>query len=118
MKPERSFFLVTGGMFVAMVAIFFFFAYGKEHPVDTNRQRMEVLKTAIIDFSGENNRLPTTLTELDVPPENLTDHIGEPYVYTPDTLTVTLTSYGADKKPGGWMFTRDYTEKFANPLQP
>jgi hypothetical protein len=117
MKPERSFFLVTGGMVVAMAAIFFLFAYGKEHPVDTNHRRMEVLEAAIIGFAGQNKRLPATLAELDVPPENLTDHIGEPYIYTPDTLTVTLTSYGADKKPGGWMFTRDYTEEFPNPLE-
>ncbi len=117
MKPERSFFLVLGGMALAMIAIYYFFAAGKEHPVDTNRARMGDLKAAIIAYADRNDRLPATLDELDVPPEDLVDHIGEPYIYTPDTLTVTITSYGADKKPGGWMFTRDYTEEFPNPLE-
>ena len=117
MKPQRSYFIGLGAMVLAMVAIYFFFGYGQEHPVDTNRERMETIKLAILDYARTNDRLPATLADLDLPPEVSTDHIGEPYLYTPDTLEVTLTSYGADKKPGGGMFKRDYVETFPNPLK-
>ncbi len=117
MKPAPSFFLAIGGMFIAMIAIYFFFGYGQTHPAETNHARMEIVKAAIIDYAAKNNELPATLADIELPPEALTDHIGEPYIYTPDTLEITLTSYGADKKAGGWMFKRDYVETFANPLR-
>lgn len=117
MKPERSYFIGLGAMVLAMIAIYFFFGYGQEHPVDTNRERMEAIKAAILDYARTSDHLPATLADLDLPPEDLVDHIGEPYQYIPDTLEVTLTSYGADKKPGGKMFKRDYVETFPNPLE-
>lgn len=117
MKPAPSFFLAISGMALAMIAIYFFFGYGQRHPADINRERLAIIEAAILDYAAKNNELPPTLSDLDLPPEAIVDHIDEPYVYTPDTLEITLTSYGADKKTGGGMFKRDYTKAFPNPLR-
>lgn len=80
-----------------------------ESPKQISLDRLENLKREVIAFIETNKRAPANLSELDLSPEQLQDHIGEPFKYTISDDTITLLSYGSDKEPGGSFFKRDFS---------
>ena len=70
---------------------------------------MSRLEEAVTSFVEKNGRAPEALTELGLPEKELQDHLGEPFIYRVDDGSLTLLSFGSDKKPGGHSFRRDYS---------
>ncbi|MEM9281297.1 MAG: hypothetical protein AAGA96_05680 [Verrucomicrobiota bacterium] len=71
--------------------------------------RMASLQVAIEAWHAEKGSPPATLQELGLPEEEILDIMKEPFQYkvSEDGSTVTLLTFGADRKPGGKMFRAD-----------
>lgn len=86
-----------------------------ENPAQRTRDRLEHLETAILLHVSEHGSPPESLAALGLPAEQIQDHLGEPIRYAVSGGTVRLTSYGSDKKPGGFLFKRDHKRTFDLP---
>ena len=86
-----------------------------ENPAQRTRERLEQLENVIVLYAREHGGPPESLEALGLPPEQIQDHLGEPIRYSVSGSTVLLTSYGSDKKPGGFLFKRDYKRTFDLP---
>lgn len=85
----------------------------RKAPAVLTRERLEALQASIEQWSREKGRLPETLDEMGLPDQATRDLLGTDFEYAVDgDGTVTLTSYGADGKPGGLMFRSDASISF------
>ena len=86
-----------------------FFLRNQKPPSVEINDRMVALQVAIENWNAEKGRPPETLDELGLPKEEMEDVIKEVFQYSvsEDGKTVTLATYGADRKPGGKMFHAD-----------
>lgn len=92
----------------------------------TAKMGAQTVAAAVEMFSGDNGRFPTAeegLQALVTPPagspnwagpyirtaEQLKDPWGRPFIYTVNGSTFTISSLGADNKPGGTGGDRDVT---------
>ena len=100
--------LVLGCAALAII-ILLIFNGNRENPHKLTQDRLQALEEAVVTFIQKNGRAPTALSELSLPEASLMDHIGEPFIYLVDEQSVTIITYGADKKPGGFSFKRDST---------
>ncbi len=87
----------------------------RENPANITRDRMALIKERILAYAETNGQPPDSLAQLGMEPSVLTDHLGEPFQYSVEDGTVTLVSFGSDKKPGGTFFKKDYIESFDLP---
>jgi hypothetical protein len=99
---------LAGGVAVLVIATLLVFFGDHENPLQQTRDRLSRLEESILSYVKEHGEAPSSLEELDLPEEDLQDHLGEPFMYTRQEGTVSITSYGSDKKPGGHFFKRDH----------
>lgn len=89
----------------------------REAPAVVTRERLAELQTAIEAWHSDKGSLPASLEELGLDDDSIRDHSGTVFEYTTaEDGTVTLTSYGVDGKPGGYMFRSDSKVSFQVPV--
>jgi hypothetical protein len=103
------------GAAILVIAVLLILFGDRDNPMQKTRDRMQRLERAILSYVDDYNEAPESLAELKLPEEDLQDHLGEPFRYTVKEGSVTLTSYGSDKKPGGFLFKRDRQTVFELP---
>ena len=106
---------LAGVIAVLVIAVLLIFFGDRENPAQKTRDRLHRLEQAVLSYVETHQKAPSSLADLKLPAEALQDHLGEPILYTVADGTVTLTSYGADKKPGGFFFKRDHRVAFELP---
>ena len=108
MNKDKKFNLVLGGLVIAMVVIYFAFGSGRgKNPALVTKERLDALQVEVEKWAEKNGGPPAQLSELQVEEDLLTDHMGVPFIYEVNGSEVVITSYGADGKPGGFMFKAD-----------
>ncbi|MDF1813000.1 MAG: hypothetical protein P1V20_12320 [Verrucomicrobiales bacterium] len=113
MTHEKKFNFLLGGLIIAMIVIYF--AFGRKagpNPAALTDSRLQALEEAVIDWAQKQGAPPEKLSDLGLESEALTDHIGNPFIYDVSGTKVTITSFGADSKPGGVMFKADRAVRF------
>lgn len=112
MSTEKKAVLILILCLLVMV-VGWFLVGDKEAPAVVTRERLVELQSAIEEWSRANARLPESLEELGLADEAIRDVMGTIFEYSvAEGGTVTLTSYGADGKPGGLMFRSDHSVTF------
>ena len=107
MSQERKAILVLGVALAVIVVLVVLYG-GRERPGALTQERLITVKSAVLAYARTHGEPPGALTDLQLDAETLRDHIGEPFHYEIDGATITITSYGADRAPGGFLFKRDY----------
>lgn len=107
MSKEKKFNFVLGGLVLTVVLIYFVFGRQKNNPALITADRMAALQVSVSDWAKEKGAPPQNLSDLGLPSEALEDHIGNPFTYQISGSEVTISSLGADGKPGGVMFKAD-----------
>lgn len=98
---------------LVVIGVGLFLAGDKDPPAELTRGRLSALQSSIEAWCGDHGRLPDSLEELGLASEAIRDHMGTVFDYTvTEDGRVTLTSYGADGKPGGHMFRADIKVTF------
>lgn len=97
------------GIAILVIIVLLIFFGGNESPKQISLNRLQNLEQEVAAFIETNKRAPTDLSELGLSQEELQDHLGEPFMYTVNEHSITLLSYGSDKKPGGKFFKQDYS---------
>ena len=106
---------LIGGTAILVIAVLLILFGDRDNPTQKTRERLHRLERAVLSYVEDHKEAPKSLAELNLPEEDLQDHLGEPFLYTVKEGTVTLTSYGSDKKPGGFLFKRDRQTVFKLP---
>jgi hypothetical protein len=115
MTQERKAILIMVAALATIVLLLFLFG-DRTSPAALTDERLYNLKTAVIAFAESHGEVPSALADLQLDAEALHDHLGEPFRYQRDGTTITITSYGSDKEPGGFFFKRDHVVKFSLPV--
>lgn len=113
---KRTILIIIGlVVFVMVVGYLFLMIWmkidlGDLPPENFTSTTMYGLKRQILLYAEQNNRLPNTVDEL--PPiegfdNRVTDVWGNKIIMQIDGTTVSLISYGKDKKPGGQGYDHD-----------
>lgn len=103
------------GLIVFMVILLRSPASKMQSPAMITQQKLATLKTAVLEYAKNNQKLPTKLTDLNLPEQATLDPGGVPFVYQIDGNKVTILSYGSDGKPGGHTFSADQKTVFRWP---
>jgi hypothetical protein len=112
MSTEKKAIVVVVVCLVVMGAGLLFLR-GREAPAVVTRERLAGVQAALEDWNRTHGELPGSLEELGLGDEAIRDHMGTVFEYTvAKDHTVTLTSYGTDGKPGGYMFRADSAVTF------
>ncbi len=117
MKQETKTGLVLVGLVAIIAVIYLRFGDSEPSPVVVTVNRLNALQLEVQEWEKKNNKLPETLADLGLPDEAVTDHKGAPFVYENDNGWVTISSLGADGKPGGVMFNADQTVEFESQIR-
>ena len=70
------------------------------------------MEAAVKGYAAEQGKLPERLADLGVEDAVLLDHVGGEMQYSVESGSVTILSFGSDKKPGGTFMKRDYSVTF------
>ncbi|MDF1751360.1 MAG: hypothetical protein P1U89_01160 [Verrucomicrobiales bacterium] len=112
MSENKKSNLIIFGLIVVMVVVYFAFGRKGENPATITTQRLNHLKSEVIAWSEEKGAPPQSLSELGLEESALVDHIGTPFTYNVSGSRVSISTPGADKKPGGIMFKADRVVTF------
>lgn len=112
MTQEKKTLIVLGLLVAFIVLVLLFFGEKGPSPVVETQNRLRDLKAPVLAFAEEKGALPETLQELGLPTEATSDHAGKPFVYEINGRSVTISSLGADGKPGGAAFNADKSINF------
>lgn len=112
MSDNRKTIFVVCGLIAAMLVIYFVFAPKGPPPATITDARLRDLEEAVMQWARENGSPPEKLSDLGLNEELLADHIGNPFIYHAEGSKVTISSLGADGRPGGVMFKADRSVSF------
>lgn len=71
-------------------------------------QEIDALRWAVVFSTDAEGNYPASLQAIDLSPEQRLDPFGNPYVYTPQGETFSVTCLGADGAPGGAGLNADW----------
>jgi len=100
--------VILASLLVAFIAYLLVFSSGK----GPTQNLIRALETPVLAFAEKNGAPPETLQELGLTVEATSDQAGKPLIYEVNGRTVTISSLGADGKPGGKAFNADKTHRF------
>jgi len=107
-SPNNTIVYITLGCALLLIGILVFKYGNEQNPYELTKTRLQTLEHAVRTHINAQGAPPTALSELGLPEEALHDHLGEPFRYEVSEHSVTILSYGSDKKPGGLTFRKDF----------